>query len=77
MSKVRDNSDMLFKPVNVPIYEVKRGEYTNYKGSLSIPDKGISIAMQVSEPDKDYTGNRGNEIKYFVRCAIFKYTGRK
>lgn len=75
--KVKENGELLFKPVNVPIYETTRGDYTNYKGSLQIPDKGISIAMQVSKPDKDYKGKYGAEVAYFVRCAIFKYNGKK
>lgn len=77
MARVKDGGDMLYNPVNVPIYETKRGEYTNYKGSLQIPEKGISIAMQVSKPDKDYKGKYGAEVAYFVRCAIFKYTKRQ
>ena len=72
MTRVKTPTDGPQWKANVPIKMVTSGKYTNYKGSLQLPD-GTSIAMEISVVDGDnLKDKKGNIITHFVKCAGFK-----
>ena len=76
MARVKNSVDT--KPIwkaNVPIKEVKKGQYTNFKGYLELPS-GQTLLLDVSPVEKQLEDNKGRTITHFVRVAAFKTTKR-